>query len=56
LVDTGVHPNPDTSPGLVSAFAVDTGSTEDADPHGHGTAMAMIAGAPGNGMVGAWRN
>jgi Subtilase family len=54
LVDTGVHANPDTSPGLVSATALDGGSGEDVDPQGHGTTMAMIAGAAGNGMVGAW--
>jgi len=54
LVDTGVHANPDTSPGLVSATALEEGSGEDADPQGHGTTMAMIAGAAGNGMVGAW--
>ena len=54
LVDTGVHANPDTSPGLVSATALDGGSGEDVDPQGHGTTMAMIAGAAGAGMVGAW--
>jgi hypothetical protein len=54
LVDTGVHANPDTSPGLVSATALDGGSGDDADPQGHGTTMAMVAGAAGNGMVGAW--
>jgi hypothetical protein len=54
LVDTGVHANPDTSPGLVSATALDGGSGEDVDPQGHGTTMAMIAGAAGVGMVGAW--
>jgi hypothetical protein len=54
LVDTGVHPNPDTTPGLVSATALDGGSGEDVDPQGHGTTMAMIAGATGVGMVGAW--
>jgi hypothetical protein len=54
LVDTGVHANPDTSPGLVSATALSGGSGEDVDPQGHGTTMAMIAGAAGVGMVGAW--
>ena len=54
LVDTGVDSNPDTQPGLISATAVDGGSGGDADPQGHGTTMAMIAGAAGNGMIGAW--
>ncbi|HWX98096.1 MAG TPA: S8 family serine peptidase [Solirubrobacteraceae bacterium] len=54
LVDTGVHANPDTTPGLLSATALDGGSGEDSDPQGHGTTMAMIAGAAGVGMVGAW--
>lgn len=54
LVDTGVSVNPDTQPGLVSATAVDGGSGADVDPDGHGTTMAMIAGAAGNGMIGAW--
>ena len=55
LVDTGVNPNPDTTPGLVASYSL-TGSTtaQDADPQGHGTIDAMIAGAAGNGMVGAW--
>ncbi len=54
LVDTGVHANPDTSPGLVSATALEGASGEDVDPQGHGTTMAMIAGAVGAGMVGTW--
>ncbi len=54
LVDTGVHANPDTSPGLVSATALGGASGEDLDPQGHGTTMAMIAGAAGAGMIGAW--
>jgi hypothetical protein len=54
LVDTGVNANPDTQPGLVSASAIDAGSGDDVDPNGHGTTMAMIAGAAGQGMVGAW--
>ncbi|MGD1059705.1 MAG: S8/S53 family peptidase [Solirubrobacteraceae bacterium] len=54
LVDTGVNVNPDTQPGLVSSSAVDGGSGNDVDPDGHGTTMAMIAGAVGHGMIGAW--
>jgi len=54
LVDTGVNVNPDTQPGLVSSSAVDGGSGNDVDPDGHGTTMAMIAGAAGHGMIGAW--
>jgi hypothetical protein len=54
LIDTGVNANPDTQPGLVSATAVDGGSGGDVDPNGHGTTMAMIAGAAGAGMIGAW--
>jgi hypothetical protein len=54
LVDTGVNVNPDTQPELVSSSAVDGGSGNDVDPDGHGTTMAMIAGAAGNGMIGAW--
>jgi hypothetical protein len=54
LVDTGVHANADTTPGLVSATALDGGSGEDVDPQGHGTRMAMVAGAAGSGLVGAW--
>lgn len=54
LVDTGVHANSDTSPGLISATALDGGSGNDVDPQGHGTTMAMIAGAAGVGMIGAW--
>lgn len=54
LVDTGVHANSDTTPGLLSATALDGGTGDDVDPQGHGTTMAMIAGAAGNGMVGAW--
>jgi Subtilase family len=54
LVDTGVSPNPDTQAGLVSASALDGGSGNDVDPDGHGTTMAMIAGAAGHGMIGAW--
>jgi hypothetical protein len=54
LVDTGVNANPDTQPGLVSESAIDGGSGDDVDPNRHGTTMAMIAGAAGQGMVGAW--
>jgi hypothetical protein len=54
LVDTGVNTNPDTQPGLLSATAVDGGAGGDVDPDGHGTTMAMIAGAAGQGMIGAW--
>ena len=54
LVDTGVNVNPDTQQELVSASAVDGGSGNDVDPNGHGTTMAMIAGAAGHGMIGAW--
>jgi len=54
LVDTGVDVNPDTQQELVSATAVDEGSGNDVDPNGHGTTMAMIAGAAGKGMIGAW--
>jgi hypothetical protein len=55
LVDTGVSGNADTIPGLVSATALEGGGTgADVDPQGHGTTMAMIAGAAGVGMVGAW--
>lgn len=55
LVDTGVSGNADTAPGLVSATALEEeGSGADVDPQGHGTTMAMIAGAAGVGMIGAW--
>src|ERR1019366_10035675 len=54
LVDTGVNVNPDTQPGLVSSSAVEGGSGNDVDPDGHGTTMAMIAGAAGHAMIGAW--
>ena len=66
LVDSGVDPNPDTTPILAGSYALspDT-NTEDelaalnpslpgGHPDGHGTYMAMIAAAPANGwgMVG----
>jgi hypothetical protein len=54
LVDTGVNPNPDTTPGLVSATALDGGTGNDVDPLGHGTVDAAIAGGSGQGLLGAW--
>ncbi len=54
LVDTGVNANPDTTPGLIGSYAIDNGAAGDVDPQGHGTSMAMIAGAAGIGMIGAW--
>ncbi len=54
LVDTGVNSNPDTTAGLIGSYAIDGATTSDVDPQGHGTLMAMIAGATGNGMIGAW--
>jgi hypothetical protein len=54
LVDTGVSSNADTAPGLIGSYAIDNGANGDVDPDGHGTLMAMIAGAAGNGMIGAW--
>ena len=54
LVDTGVDVNPDTQAELISATAVDGGTGNDVDPDEHGTTMAMIAGAAGHGMIGAW--
>jgi hypothetical protein len=54
LVDTGVDANPDTQAELISATAVDRGTGSDVDPDEHGTTMAMIAGAAGHGMIGAW--
>jgi Subtilase family len=66
LVDSGVDPNPDTTPVLVGSHALSPNtSTGDelaalnpplagGHPDGHGTYMAMIAAAPANGwgMVG----
>ena len=66
LVDSGVDPNPDTTPILAGSHALSPNtSTEDelaalnpplpgGHPAGHGTYMAMIAAAPANGwgMVG----
>jgi len=54
LVDTGVDANPDTTPGLIGSYAIDSGPTDDVDPSGHGTSMAMIAGGAGKGILGAW--
>jgi hypothetical protein len=55
LVDTGVTANPDTTPGLVSATALDGGTGDDVDPRAHGTIDAAIAGGSGQGgLLGAW--
>lgn len=43
LVDTGVDVNPDTQAELISATAVDSGTSNDVDPDAHGKTMAMIA-------------
>jgi hypothetical protein len=66
LVDSGVTPNPDTTPILAGSYALSPNTnTEDelaalnpplpgGHPDGHGTYMAMLAAAPANGwgMVG----
>ena len=66
LVDSGVDPNPDTTPILAGSYALSPNTnTEDelaalnpplpgGHPNGHGTYMAMLAAAPANGwgMVG----
>lgn len=54
LVDTGVNPIPDTSPGLVSATALDGGTGNDVDTLTHGTIDAAVAGGAGHGVLGAW--
>jgi hypothetical protein len=54
LVDTGVNANPDTTPGLIGSYAINSGATGDVDPEEHGTTMAMIAGGAGKGILGAW--
>jgi hypothetical protein len=54
LVDTGVNANPDTTPGLLSATALDGGTGSDVDPLIHGTIDAAIAGGAGHGVLGAW--
>ena len=41
-------------PGLIGSYAIDGGATDDVDPEGHGTHMAMIAGGAGKGILGAW--
>jgi Subtilase family len=54
LVDSGVNASPDTTPGLVSATALDGGTGADVDPLWHGTIDAAIAGGSGYGVLGAW--
>ena len=54
LVDTGVNPTPDTTPGLLSATALDGGTGNDVDTLTHGTIDAAIAGGAGHGVLGAW--
>jgi len=54
LVDSGVNATPDTTPGLVSATALDGGTGADVDPLWHGTIDAAIAGGAGHGVLGAW--
>lgn len=54
LVDTGVNATPDTTPGLLSAIALDGGSPNDVDPLWHGTIDAAVAGGAGHGVLGAW--
>ena len=54
LVDSGVNATPDTTPGLVSATALDGGTGADVDPLFHGTIDAAIAGGAGHGVLGAW--
>ena len=54
LVDSGVNATPDTTPGLVSATALDGGTGADVDPLWHGTIDAAIAGGSGYGVLGAW--
>ncbi len=54
LVDTGVNPTPDTTPGLVFATALDGGIATDVDPLLHGTIDAAIAAGAGHGVLGAW--
>jgi Subtilase family len=67
LIDSGVDPNPDTTPILAGSYAMEPGTDTDDElsklnppiepgnhPDGHGTYMAMIMAAPVNGwgMVG----
>jgi hypothetical protein len=54
LIDTGVDPNPDTTPTLAYATALDGGTANDTDPEGHGTLMAILAGGQGHGLRGIW--
>jgi hypothetical protein len=54
LVDSGVNATPDTTPGLLSAIALDGGTGADVDPLWHGTIDAAIAGGSGYGVLGAW--
>ncbi|MBJ7469747.1 MAG: S8/S53 family peptidase [Solirubrobacteraceae bacterium] len=59
LVDSGVDLNPDTSANVIARIAyLNTPglATDDVDPNKHGTLMASVAGAPGNGwgMTGIW--
>jgi hypothetical protein len=54
LVDTGVTPTADTSPTLAYATSLDGGTTNDTDPAGHGTLLAMLAGGQGHGLRGIW--
>src|SRR5204863_4509523 len=54
LVDTGVNQTPDTTPGLISATAIDGGIATDVDPLTHGTIDAAAAGGAGHGVLGAW--
>jgi hypothetical protein len=54
LVDTGVDATPDTTPGLVSATALDGGTGSDVDTLKHGTIDAAVAGGAGHGVLGAW--
>ena len=53
LVDTGVTANPDTTPGLVAATALDGGTGSDVDPLAHGTIDAATAGGSGQGGLSA---
>jgi hypothetical protein len=65
MVDSGVDPNPDTTPAVVGSYSLQQGGDTadelaklnppiDGHPNGHGTYMAMVMAAPQNGwgMVG----
>jgi len=57
LVDTGIDLHADTASSVVVRRSLDGGDPSDVDPVvKHGTRMAMLMSAPGNGvgMVGAW--